>query len=138
MVHKRRKPNYKNLKILPWPLGSATPEEIAREVRYEGSAHHKDYHTALTGAPALRSDATKCPRLSAAEIEALTEVLRVAIRKECVGYFRGRYPQTIWGWYQGELCEAQLTNPEQGTYHGYPVVEKGLRPIDREGRLNWE
>lgn len=133
-IRRRRKPNLKALCIRPWPEFADAPEALALRVIYEGSAHHKDHATKWTGPPALRSDANRCPKFSEDEWPALTEVLRTAVRKRCVGYFRGEFPQLVWGWYQGALFEAQLTNCEQGTYHGYPLLDDPW-PSDPEGLL---
>jgi hypothetical protein len=68
----------------------------------------------------------------------LTGVLQEAIRRQCVGSeFRGGFPHLVWGRYQDELYEAQLTNQGNGAYHGYPVLD-APRPRDPLNKLHVE
>ena len=55
-----------------------------------------------------------------------------AIQRECVGsVFEGDFPKYAWGWLDGQLYEARLTNRSQGFYKGYPLEELE-KPIDPE------
>jgi hypothetical protein len=121
--------------ISPWPDGHIPPEEVAMRVRYVGSGEHKDYHSDA-GPPALRSDAARCdPRVI--DFEAITVVLQEAITRGCSGaQFDGDFPRHLWGWMDGRLYQARLTNRVQGWYKAWPI-EEVERPRDDNGVLNW-
>jgi hypothetical protein len=135
-VRKHRHSRPKHRVIVPWSPGKPAPEQVAARVSYVGSAEHKDYPSPA-GHPALRSDASPCdPRYT--DFAALTEVLREAIRRRCIGaIFEGDFPKYVWGWLDGRLYEARHINGPQGTYKGYPLKESEY-PRDLSGLLNWD
>ncbi len=131
MRHKRKK----RREISPWPVGVPTPNQVAEQANYTGSAEHKDYPSPA-GNPNLRSDASPCdPRYT--DLEQISPVIREAIRRRCTSsIFEGVFPKYAWGWLDGKLYEARLTNRTQGHYKGYPLDETET-PIDAENRLDW-
>ena len=116
-------------------MSSESAESVARKARYVGSPEHKSYPSAA-GPPALRSDATPCdPDISVADIgSALAE----GIRRGCVSAASEQgFPKFVWGWLGGDLYEARHINGPAGTYKGYRI-EEPERPLDHDGRLNWD
>src|SRR6266699_551723 len=101
--------------IVPWPTGVPQPQEVAAQVTYVGSAEHKDVPS-FAGNPALRSTASRCdPRYQNPEL--ITDALREAIRRECVGAeFEGVFPKYVWGWFDGQLYEARHIGGAGGQY----------------------
>jgi len=132
---RKRHVRAKHESIEPWPEGGPGPEDVAGRARYVGSAEHKDYPSDA-GPPALRSDAARCdPRLT--DFSTITPALREAIRRGCVGaQFDGEFPRHVWGWLNGRLYEARLTNKAQGSYKAWPIDDVE-RPRDPENRLDW-
>ena len=100
-----------------------------------GSPEHKS-HPSPAGPPALRRDATPCdPQISYEEIQ---QVLRMAIRKECVSAkFELGFPKYVWGWIGEDLYEARHISGIAGGYKGYRI-EETRHPRDPENRLQWE
>jgi|BogFormECP12_OM1_1039635.scaffolds.fasta_scaffold133659_1 hypothetical protein len=131
--HRHTRPKHRM--IAPWKPEFGDPAQVATIATYRGSAEHKDYPSPA-GNPALRSDASRCdPRYR--EFEPITEVLRTAIRRGCVGaIFEGGFPKYVWGWLDERLYEARHINGPRGTYKAYPLEEIEY-PIDPEGRLIW-
>jgi hypothetical protein len=96
---------------------------------YVGSAEHKSYPSPL-GNPALRSDATKCPKdVSYEEArEALSAAIRDSIGRGCHSKFKeGSFPRYVWGMVRAGnpprmiFFEARLTNRETGSYKAWPI-----------------
>src|SRR5690606_22255818 len=106
-----RRPSYRRKirqgYLCDWPKGVSSPEQIANEVSYTGSPIHKTYPSPA-GQPALRADKSKCDQYAPEHWPRLLEALRNAIRAECVGTFRGRFPERVWVWINDVLHEARL------------------------------
>ncbi len=67
-----------------------------------------------------------------------TRAFQEGIRRKCVSQiFEGGYPKYVWTWVNEVLYEARHINGPQGTYKGYRLEELE-RPLDPEGRLEWE
>ena len=127
----------KRRKIGTWPEGVGTPDEVAELVEYVGSPEHKD-HPSPTGPPRLRSDATPCEVRMTGDVSGNTNALREGIRRRCVSQvYEGGFPKYVWTWVSGILYEARHINGPRGTYKGYRLEELE-KPLDPEGRLNWE
>ena len=126
----------KHRAIAPWDPKNGAPDEVASRASYRGSPEHKEYPSPA-GNPHLRSDASRCdPRYT--DFEQITVVLRLAIRRRCVGaIFEGGFPKYVWGWLDGKLYEARHMNGPRGAYKAYELEEVEY-PEDAEGRLNWE
>lgn len=131
---RQRHRRMKHQAVAAWPDDKPPVAEIAARVQYVGSAEHKAYRSPA-GHPALRSDATPCdPRYT--EFAPITEVLRTAIDRGCVGAeFIGDFPKYVWGWLDNQLYEARHVG--SGGYKGY-ALEPIEFPRDPEARLNWE
>ena len=88
---------------------------LAQRVTYEGSAEHKR-HPSPAGPPALRSDASECPKLPFSTVESW---LRSAIEAGHVGTpWEGEFPRYVWVANEEGFFEGRLTNRDQGIYKG--------------------
>lgn len=136
-----RKSKFKRRKhrvISPWPEDQDSPETVAERVQYVGSPEHKSSLTDA-GPPRLRKDASRCP--SQIELHEVQEVLREAIRAQCVGdVFQSGFPKYVWGWLDDTLYEGRLVNRGQGDYKGYALdpIEYPKDDQDRLGNLRKE
>jgi hypothetical protein len=131
----------------------AAPDEIlgvlAKEPGYVGNPVHKrypeDYNLKPPACP--RQDKTLCdlePRDPIKSTRRLPKTAALRLFKD--GVRRGLYsdtsengfPRRIWAVDgEGIVFEAKLDNPDQGTYHGYPLASKQRNLIDRISCL-WE
>jgi len=105
----------------------------AQRPDYEGSTYHKRYPSPW-GPPAALSDKTECP--SSVHVDEVLRVLPDAIAAGIAGNRCSRqmvngWPKHVWGastFRTTDLTdlnvtwEAQLSNPERGVYHAYPVT----------------
>lgn len=114
--------------------------ELSRLVRYAGNPAHKrnpgDFD--LTPPASPRPDKTLCDEAGVHERAMAQDLLEAGIHRGLVSALTGaggRFPQNVWAVNgQGIAFEAQLENPVQGTYHGYPLQEAD--PL-RERVLDW-
>jgi hypothetical protein len=135
-MRRHRHSRAKHRVIAAWPANAPVLDEIAARARYVESAEHKPYPSPA-GNPALRSDASPCDSRYT-DMDAITEFLRQAIRRGCVGaILEGGFPKYVWGWMDGQLYEARHINGPTGTYKAYPL-EAVEHPKDINGLLNWE
>src|SRR3954453_8353285 len=129
---RKRHQRAKHERIIPWPEGQPSPEEVAEKAHYVGSSEHKDYESPA-GPPAPRSDAARCDARYS-DFAPITQALREAIRRRCSGVqFEGEFPRHVWGWLDGRLYEARLINRVQGWYKAWPI-EEAERPRDEAKR----
>ena len=101
-------------------------ERIAAEVRYGGNPEHKrnpgDF--GLTPPASPRLDKTLCDEAGIFHRSLALDLLREGIRRGLVSKQGEPCPQNIWAVSgEGVPLEAQLENPVNGTYHGYPMPE---------------
>lgn len=95
------------------------------------------------GAPALRSDASKCDsaavdraRSDLAWAEDVTRALRDAVRHGATtGDFDGQFPKYVWGWFRGKLHAARHIGTPAGAYEAWPLEERVEWPDDPDGLL---
>ena len=131
-----RRPRYqrdiKRGRIIDWPDGVGTPDEVAARVTYTGNSIHKSYPSPA-GPPALRADKAKCDRYAQEQWPRLLDALRAAIRAGFVSDFRGSFPARAWVWINDVLHEARLTDEGTGDYHGFPLNDSRHypEPFDR-------
>ncbi len=98
-----------------------------KTVRYGGNPEHKrnpgDF--GLTPPSSPRPDKTLCDLAGILKREQAIKLLREGIRRGLVSeQVRNGFPQNIWAVTDsGIALEAQLENPGNGTYHGYPIPE---------------
>ncbi len=93
--------------------------ELSQLAHYQGSVEHKNYPSPA-GPPALRSDATRCPKY---DLDTIESWLREAMQKGSVGTpWEGRFPRYVWVTNTEGSFEGRLTNRDQGTYKGYPLL----------------
>jgi hypothetical protein len=107
--------------LAPAPEG-VNVEAICDQVKYVGSAEHKDTPS-FAGEPRPRADAAICDRSLAGSQDLLTDMLRAAIRKRAFGgLWEGGFPRYVWHRPDTEtLYEARLVNREAGWYKGFPL-----------------
>jgi hypothetical protein len=105
---------------------------LAAEVRYGGNSEHKrnpgDF--GLTPPSSPRADKTLCDLAGILRRADALNLLLEGIRRGLVSeQTRNGYPQNVWAvTADGVPLEAQLENPADGTYHGYPMpVEDPFR-----------
>ena len=119
-----RRPEYRRLgkrgRICDWPKSAQSPEEVAEMVRYEGNQKHESYHRRSAGREG-RWEIAQCDRYTPEDWPKLEDVLRMAIKAQCIQQFRGGFPSRAWAYINDCLHEARLTEQEQGLYHGFPI-----------------
>lgn len=110
-------------RVLVAPDPSIDLDALAERCRYVGSPEHKS-SPSFAGEPKLRqADATKCDPAFKDAAEEITTWLRDAIRAGHTGIWQGRFPEYAWYRVDGRCYEARLTNPGNGDYKGYALVE---------------
>jgi len=115
-------------------------KSLAESVDYAGNPEHKinpgDF--GLTPPSLPQADKTKCDIVKVFLRKEAIRLLKEGVRKGLISdQVRNGYPQNIWavtkdGW----PMEAQLENPQRGTYHGYPMTEAD--PFHEEVLAKWK
>lgn len=106
-------------------LPEAERRDLSRRVSYGGNPEHKrspgDYN--LTPPAQPRPGKTLCDGDRQILKDEALDLLKEGLQKGMFCSFEhGSWPQNIWSISNtGEIFEAQIENPMQGTYHGYPV-----------------
>jgi hypothetical protein len=79
----------------------------------------------LTPPASPRRDKTLCDGVNIFQKAVALKLLKEGVRRSLVSeQTRNGYPQNIWAvTADGVPLEAQLENPGNGTYHGYPMPE---------------
>jgi hypothetical protein len=102
-------------------------ERLARQVRYGGNpAHKKNPGDFGLIPPALpRDDKSLCDSASIFHQAEALRLLRLGVRRGMISAWDGAgFPKNIWSMTpDGIPLEAQLENPGNGTYHGYPLEQ---------------
>jgi hypothetical protein len=102
-------------------------EDWVQRVRYGANPEHKknpgDFGLQRPAEP--RSDKTLCDEVGIFDRKLATGLLKEGIRRGLVAVqMRANFPQNVWAVTQnGQPLEAQLENPAQGIYHGYPMPQ---------------
>ena len=100
-------------------------KRLAAEVRYGGKPDHKrnpgDF--GLTPPTLPRDDKSLCDEIRLFRRAEALRLLRLGIERGMISPWDGTgYPKNIWSMTEdGIPLEAQLENPGNGTYHGYPL-----------------
>ncbi len=100
-------------------------EKLAAMVRYGGNPEHKrnpgDF--GLTPPSQPRADKSLCDGIQVFRREEALRLLRLGVKAGMVSPWDGTaFPKNIWSMTKdGIPLEAQLENPGNGTYHGYPL-----------------
>jgi hypothetical protein len=98
---------------------------LAAEVRYGGKPDHKrnpgDF--GLTPPSLPRDDKSLCDEIRLFRRAEALRLLRLGVARGMISPWDGTgYPKNIWSMTEdGTPLEAQLENPGNGTYHGYPL-----------------
>jgi hypothetical protein len=97
------------------------------QATYGGNPEHKRNpgNFGLTPPASPRRDKTLCDGANIFQKRVATFLLKEGIRLGLVsGQTRQGFPQNVWAvTNQGMPLEAQLENPANGTYHGYPMPD---------------
>jgi hypothetical protein len=113
--------------------------DLAGQVRYGGNPEHKknpgDFGLTPPGSPRLGK--SLCDTVNIFSRKIARAHLQSGLCKGLISErFNGEWPQNIWSvTEQGVPLEAQLENPQTGTYHGYPMPESD--PLGAEIIRRW-
>lgn len=113
--------------------------ELAKSVSYGGNPEHKknpgDF--GLTPPSAPRPGKSLCDTVEVFSREVALKYLRSGLKRGLVSERETNgWPQNIWSVTDaGEALEAQLENPELGSYHGYPMPASD--PMSSEVVRRW-
>ncbi|MSP67746.1 MAG: hypothetical protein EXQ96_06545 [Alphaproteobacteria bacterium] len=97
---------------------------LSQRVKYEGSAAHKRNQGDFSCPPPRgpRPDKTLCDGGAIFQKAVAVSLLRDGLRRGLVSaHWRGEWPQNVWAMIDGKPLQADLSNREQGIYHGYPM-----------------
>lgn len=114
--------------------------ELANRARYGGNPEHKknpgDF--GLTPPSDPRQGKSLCDIAKIFKRDEAENLLRAGLRKGFVSdRMAGVWPKNVWSVTDnGFAMEAQLENPDLGTYHGYPMPETD--PLSQEVIRRWE
>lgn len=114
----RRKPHPRRVADLP---SNVDREALAARATYGGSPKHKDIPSFAGKVPRPRVDASLCPRELTRDRDKVERWLREAIQLGNVGSWEGQFPSPVWHREKDMTYEAQLTRPNVGVYHGFPL-----------------
>jgi hypothetical protein len=109
-------------------LDQTVRERLAATVRYGGNPEHKrnpgDF--ALTPPACPRRDKTLCDEAGIFDRDLALRLLREGVRCGLTSEPPAEgYPKNVWAVSADSVpLEAQLENPANGTYHGYPMPEE--------------
>lgn len=115
-------------------------DALASQVRYGGNPEHKmnpgDF--GLTPPADPRQGKSLCDVANVSTREKALQLLRDGLRKGLVSdRLIGQWPRNVWSVTDGGIAmEAQLENPESGTYHGYPMPDSD--PLSESVVERWE
>ncbi|TVP98088.1 MAG: hypothetical protein EA381_13295 [Planctomycetaceae bacterium] len=102
-------------------------QRLRSTVTYGGNPEHKKNRGdfGLTPPASPRRDKTLCDGVGIFKKAVALKLLREGVKRGLVSeQIRNVFPQNIWAvTAEGVPLEAQLENPEIGTYHGYPMPE---------------
>lgn len=112
---------------------------LAKTVGYGGNPEHKKVpgDFGLTPPSDPRQCKSLCDDAAIKSHREALELLKSGITKGLISdRFNGDWPKNIWSvTADGKPLEAQLENPESGTYHGYPMPESD--PFSAEILRRW-
>lgn len=128
LILERSSENEKRKLVEPIPA-IAERAALAAQVRYEGSAKHKERPRAFGMEPVPRAaDDTLCDGhagFAPSDMPGVVDLLRRGIDAGLIGHNLryGTTPTILWaisnaGW----VFEARITNVDQFLYHGYPLL----------------
>lgn len=114
-------------------------QRLAGEARYTGNPEHKKIpgDFGLTPPCRPRPDKTLCDEVRIFHRATAQNLLHKGISIGLISkQTRSGWPQNVWVVTDnGEPLEAQLENPAQGTYHGYPIPKND--PMHETILENW-
>ncbi len=128
LVLERSSDNEKRRLLEPVP-SAAFLAELAGELRYEGSAKHKEHPCAFGLEPVSREeDDTLCDGHAGfvpGDMINVLPSLRQGVSAGLIGHnlLYDTTPTILWTvWETGWVFEARITNAAQFLYHGYPLL----------------
>ena len=116
--YQRRKPHVRRVAEAP---AHVDRDALADRATYGGSPKHKNIPSFAGPVPRPRIDASICPRELTRDRDRVERWLRDAIRRGNAGSWAGAFPSPVWYCAGSVTYEAQLTRPNVGEYHGYPL-----------------
>ena len=144
---KRRYPQFNPKRKLLTPAQAQARadefEKLANRARYGGNPEHKknpgDF--GLTPPSDPRQGKSLCDAANVFKRDDAERLLQAGLRSGLVSdRMAGEWPKNVWSVTgDGIAMEAQLENPELGSYHGYPMPETdplSQEVLRRSGRLN--
>ncbi len=126
MSSKRKKFNNKR-RFASHPPDADALGRLAAELRYGGNPTHKrnpgDF--GLTPPSQPRDDKSLCDSVRIFRRDDAQRLLQAGVERGMISEWDGTgYPKNIWSMTDdGVPLEAQLENPGNGSYHGYPLEE---------------
>jgi len=125
-------------------LSKADREALRSRASYTGNPAHKrnpgDFGLTPPAIASKREDKTWCDGAGIFEKAAAQSLLESGIQRGMVSSRSGSggtFPQNIWAVNDERVAfEAQLENPAQGTYHGYPMPDTD--PLKEQVLAWWE
>ena len=114
--------------------------KLAERTRYGGNPEHKknpgDFGLEPPASP--RQGKSLCDVAKLFKRDKAEELLQAGLRNGLVSdRMDGEWPKNVWSVTDdGIAMEAQLENPELGTYHGYPMPDTD--PLSLEVIRRWE
>lgn len=138
----RRRASFNPKRRIAENLSPGKLADLASRVKYAGNPMHKrnpgDFN--LTPPSQPRPDKTLCDAVGIVSMRDALRLLRIGVNNGLISVqTRGDFPQNIWAVTdEGHPLEAQLENPAQGTYHGYPIPSNDdfrERVLERWGGL---
>jgi hypothetical protein len=114
--------------------------ELASKVTYGGNSEHKknpgDF--GLTPPSGPRAGKSLCDSAKIFSRKEALKYLKQGLAKGLISdRYKGLWPQNIWSvTNDGIPLEAQLENPETGSYHGYPMPQSD--PLAEEVLQRWK
>jgi len=100
-------------------------ERLANQLSYGGNPAHKrnpgDF--GLTPPTQPRDDKSLCDDAGILKRDEALRLLRLGAQRGMISEWNGEgFPRNIWAVTEAGIpLEAQLENPEKGSYHGYPL-----------------
>lgn len=136
----RRRTGYNPKRRIRQELDPDYLKWLAESVSYAGNPEHKrnpgDFGLAPPSLP--RADKAQCDTVEVFCRKEATRLLKAGVRKGLISeQEQNRYPKNIWVVLNDQWpLEAQLENPQRGTYHGYPMPESD--PFRKEVLEKWK
>ena len=101
-------------------------KELCKILHYGANPEHKMHpgDFGLTPPSCARRAKSLCDSIGIFTRRDALRLLRIGVSRGLVSkQIDNGWPKNIWAVYKGRVLEAQLEQPENGTYHGYPLQD---------------